>query len=77
MLTAAVTSWPCVPLVGLTDSHDASSEAVKFSVPPPVFDTVTVLDAGLPWPTVALNASDVGDTDSVGGVGCEPVEPTA
>ncbi len=39
---------------------------MKVSDPPPVLDTVTVLAAGLPCPTVALNASEVGDTDSVG-----------
>ena len=65
-----VTAWGAEPLAGATDSHAASSDAVKLSVPPPVFVTSIVLPAGALPPTVAANASDAGDTASAGGGGC-------
>ena len=76
MLTAAVTSLGAAPLAGDSVSHGTSSDAVKFSVPPPVLDTVTVFEAGDAPPAVPLNVNDAGDTDSAGGGG-GPVEPSA
>ena len=77
-----------VAVAGVTASHAASSDAVTFSAPDPVFVTEIVLAAGLAWPTVALNASVVGETASAGGGGAaivsvtgidagEPVAPVA
>ena len=59
---------PLVPLVGATLSHRTSSDAVQLIVPPPVLDTVRVLDAGLAPPAVPLNEMLDGETDSDGGV---------
>ena len=53
--------------VGLTESHGTSAEAVKFSVPPPVFVTVNDFVSPVAAPWVAANASAVGATASAGG----------
>ena len=57
------------PLPGVTVSQLASSDAVKFSVPPPVLATETVRAAGLAAPTVPENDSEVGETLRLGGGG--------
>ena len=55
-----------VPLAGATVSQVWSSDAVKFSEPPPVFVTFTVCAAGLAPPWVALNARLAGVTARAG-----------
>ena len=42
---------------GIAGPYAASLLAVKVSVPPPVFETVTVLPAGLASPSIAENES--------------------
>src|SRR5688500_669725 len=69
VLTATLRSRGAVPLAGVTVSHDASSEAVKDRVPPPVLVTLTVLAAGFAPPTVPPNVSDAGSVASTGGGG--------
>jgi hypothetical protein len=55
------------PLAGLTPSHAESLVAVKFSVPVPVFVTLTEPGVGfVPLPCVALNVNDVPDSDRTG-----------
>ena len=57
-----------VPLVGDRLSQLAPSDAVQFSVPPPVLLTDSVLAAGFDDPpAVALNDRLVGVTASAGG----------
>jgi hypothetical protein len=58
-----------VPLPGVTDSHGASSDALKLKVPPPVFATESVLAAGLAAPASTLNDSAAGATPSAGAGG--------
>ena len=58
-----------VPEAGVTVSHDASSDAVQLSVPPPVLVTASVFAAGAVPPAVALNARLDGVTESAGGTG--------
>ena len=67
-LTSAdtVRSRGAVPDAGVTDSHGASSEAVKESVPPPLLATLSVLDAGLVPPAVAEKDRLAGVTESAG-----------
>ena len=69
MFTATDRSRGAVPVPGVTVSQVASSEAVKFSVPPPVLATDSVLAAGLAAPAVPENDSDVGETLRFGGGG--------
>ena len=76
-----------MPDAGETLSHDADSEAVKLSVPPPVFVMLAVWAAGFAPPTVALNVMLVAETASTGAAGFtvsvtsivfgEPVAPAA
>ena len=70
--TDTLRSRGAVPLVGLTDSHGASSETVKESEPPPVLATLSVLAAGLAAPAVALNARLDGATASTAGCAAPP-----
>ncbi len=56
-----------VPLVGDRLSQLAPSDAVQFSVPPPLLLTDSVLAAGDDPPAVALNDRLVGVTASAGG----------
>jgi hypothetical protein len=65
-----------VPLAGDTLSHDAPSDAVQSSEPPPVLETDSVLAAGFAPPWVAEKDSAEGDTDSAGGVGGSSVSVT-
>ena len=58
-----------LPLVGETESHDESLLAVKVRLPPPLLVMFTDDAAGLLPPWVALNVSDVGETDSAGVAG--------
>ena len=66
-----------VPLPGDTIIQLALSDAVQSIDPLPVFDTANVLAAGDAPPTVALNASVAGVTDSTGGAGGSTVNVTA
>src|SRR4051794_40098353 len=43
---ATVRSRGALPLAGATESHAASSDALKLSAPSPLLETVSVLDAG-------------------------------
>src|SRR3954451_12875682 len=72
----AVTVAAFVPPVGDTLSHAAFSDAVQLIEPEPVFETLTVLVAGLLPPTVAVNASVAGVTDNTGGGGGSTVSVT-
>ena len=64
------------PLVGVTESQPESLAAVKFSVPVPVFVTLTDCEAGLAPPCVALNVSVAGKTDSTGWGGAATTKVT-
>ena len=64
ILTEIVTrfefAWPVEePEAGLIVSQDFVFVAVQLSVPPPVFQTEKVAEAGFDPPTVALKAFDV------------------
>src|SRR3954453_16425666 len=67
---------PLVPLAGDTVSQLALSDPVQSMDPPPVFETDSVLAAGLGPPATAENDSEAGETDSAGGVGGSKVSVT-
>jgi hypothetical protein len=59
-----------VPLVGVTDSHGESLDAVNVSVPPPTLETFAGACGGLELlPCVPWKAKLVWETDSEGGLG--------
>lgn len=60
VLTLAVIVPAFVPLVGVSVSHAALSEALQVSVPPPVLDTPIVFAAGLAAPAAPEKARLVG-----------------
>ena len=64
MEAATCRAFGAVPLAGEIVSHAASGAALKESVPPPVFEIVTALAAGLPPPCCAVNIRFVGLTES-------------
>lgn len=72
--TETVTVVGAVPVVGLSVSHEASSEAVHVIVPPPVLPTMSVWLAGLAPPCAPENVSADGpiDSDALGGAGPSP-----
>src|SRR3954471_20381067 len=72
MLGVTVRVWGAVPEPGLTDIHEASSDAVNDSVPLPAFDTAIVFAAGSAPPAVALNDRLAGVVASAGPVGAGP-----
>src|SRR3954451_13597910 len=72
MLGVTVRVWGAVPEPGLTDIHDASSDAVNDSVPLPAFDTLIVFAAGSAAPAVALNDRLEGVVASAGPAGAGP-----
>jgi hypothetical protein len=76
VLTATARSRGALPLVGVTVSHDASSDALKVNVPPPVFVTASVLPAGLPAPASPANDNAAGATARTGGAGAVTVSVT-
>src|ERR1700722_4500099 len=82
-LTDAMICKACgaVPLVGVTVSHGESLAAVKVSVPPPAFETVSEAAAGFAPPCAAVNDSEVAETErtGAGGGGITPAlpQPTA
>jgi hypothetical protein len=66
-----------VPLAGETLNHVESVAAVKLSVPPPVFETLTLCAAGFAPPCTAFMLSVVGETDNTaGGTGCDTIRVT-
>src|SRR5258708_2685950 len=76
MVGVAVTVPALAPLPGDTLSQVTFSDAVQLIEPEPVFETLTVLAAGSVPPTVAVNASVAGVTDSTGGGGGSTVSVT-
>jgi hypothetical protein len=58
-----------VPLVGVTVSHGESLAAVKVSVPPPIFETVTEAGAGFAPPCTVVKDSEAADRERIGAVG--------
>jgi hypothetical protein len=69
VLAVTLRSRGALPLAGVTESHPASSVAVKGRMPPPVLATFSVFAAGLAPPAVALKLSDDGATLNAGGCG--------
>ena len=67
MLAVTVSDCGAVPLAGDTESHGASSDALKASDPPPSLATLSVLAAGWAPPATAENASEPGATASRAG----------
>ncbi len=74
-MTETVNVDGAVPLLGVTDSHEALSCAVQVNDPPPVFVMETLFDAGLLPNRVAEKLSEVGLTPMAGG-GAEIVRVT-
>jgi hypothetical protein len=66
MLALTESAAGAVPLAGVTLSHGWSSDALKLSVPPPLFVTLTVCAGGFAPPCVALKASVAGATARTG-----------
>src|SRR5690242_7123637 len=64
------------PLAGVTESHVWLSDAVQFSMPPPVLLTVAVCAAGLEPLVVAVNERPEVETVKTGG-GAATVKVTA
>jgi hypothetical protein len=65
-----------VPAAGVAASHDASSDVVKLSVPPPVLATASDCAGGAAPPSTAVNARLAGVTESAGGCGGATVRVT-
>ena len=76
LLTETDTEAGAVPLAGVAASHDASSDVVKLSVPPPVLVTDSDCAGGAAAPSTAVNDRPAGATASAGGCGGSTVSVT-
>ena len=63
-------------MLGETESHDESLEALKVRVPEPVLVTLTVAGDGSVPPRMALNETDAGFTERDGAAGTVTVKVT-
>ena len=67
ILTDAASVEGAVPLLGLRESHEASSEADHARVPPPVLVMETFCEDGLELPCTAVKLNEVGLNPIAGG----------